>query len=60
MLKVPGMLMIGSAGRNSGKTEFACALIRRFAGDFDIVGVKVTAVDRNDRICPRGKAAGQY
>lgn len=50
------MLMIGSAGRNAGKTEFACVLIRRFVGDLDIAGVKVTAVDRKDGTCPRGKA----
>ncbi len=46
--------MIGSAGRNIGKTELACSLIRRFGGDHDIVGLKVTTIDHKDGTCPRG------
>lgn len=48
------MLMIGSAGRNAGKTELACSLIRRFGLERKIVGIKVTTVDRKDGTCPRG------
>jgi len=51
---MPGMLLLGSAGRNSGKTEFACSVLRKFAGDRNIVGIKVTAVRRKDGTCPRG------
>ncbi|MHC4656034.1 MAG: hypothetical protein ACYS91_13615 [Planctomycetota bacterium] len=29
MIKLDGMLMIGSAGANVGKTELACALINK-------------------------------
>lgn len=54
MLKVPRMLLIGSSGRNSGKTEFACTLLRRLAGGQPVTGVKVTVIRRNDGTCPRG------
>lgn len=54
MLKLPRMLMIGSAGRNVGKTELACSLIKRFGLKQKIVGVKVTTIARKDGTCPRG------
>jgi len=54
MIANPSMFMIGSAGRNAGKTELACAILRRFAGRRELVGVKVTAVDRMNGACPRG------
>ncbi|UCG56046.1 MAG: molybdenum cofactor guanylyltransferase [Phycisphaerales bacterium] len=54
MIKVDGMLMVGSAGANVGKTELACALLRKFAGGRDIVGIKVTTIKEKDGQCPRG------
>lgn len=54
MLKISGMLMVGSAGRNVGKTEFACSLIRKFCSQRDIIGIKVTSIDHNSSRCPRG------
>ncbi len=54
MLKLDGMLMIGSAGRKTGKTELACALIRKFSKDRDIAGIKVTTIAERDGQCPRG------
>lgn len=54
ILKIPGMLMIGSAGRKAGKTELACALIRKFSAGRKIIGVKVTAIAARDGTCPRG------
>jgi len=48
------MLLLGSAGRNSGKTEFACAVLRKLAADRPIVGIKVTAIRKKDGSCPRG------
>jgi len=48
------MLMIGSAGRNVGKTELATMLLRKYGTSQPIVALKVTAVDRNDGLCPRG------
>ncbi|MBN2207805.1 MAG: NTP transferase domain-containing protein [Candidatus Coatesbacteria bacterium] len=54
MIDYPSMFMVGSAGRNAGKTELACALIRRSCGSHELVGVKVTAVDEMNGECPRG------
>lgn len=54
MIRLPNMLMIGSSGRNAGKTEFACSLIEKFAPDHPVVGVKVTAIRSKDGACPRG------
>ncbi len=55
MVKLDRMLMIGSAGANVGKTELACAILRRFSGEGpDIVGIKVTTIKEKDGQCPRG------
>ncbi|MHC4540011.1 MAG: NTP transferase domain-containing protein [Planctomycetota bacterium] len=54
MIKIDGMLMIGSSGANVGKTELACALLRRFSRNHDITGIKVTTIDDRDGQCPRG------
>lgn len=54
MKRVPRMLMVGAAGRNVGKTELACTLIRRFSEQDQVIAIKVTAVDRSDGLCPRG------
>ena len=54
MIKLDGMLMIGSAGANVGKTKLACALIKKFAKTSDITGVKVTTIKEKDGQCPRG------
>lgn len=48
------MLLLGSAGRNSGKTELACSLIERLKSICDITGVKVTTVHERNSPCPRG------
>jgi molybdopterin-guanine dinucleotide biosynthesis protein A len=54
MIRLENMLMIGSAGSNVGKTELACAILRRLGGSHRIVGVKVTAIGAKDGSCPRG------
>ncbi len=54
MLKLDGMLMIGSAGANVGKTELACALLRKFCKSNNITGIKVTTIKEKDGQCPRG------
>ncbi len=54
MFKLDGMLMIGSAGSNVGKTELACALLRKFSKNCDIIGIKVTTIKDKDGQCPRG------
>ena len=54
MTRVPGMLMLGAAGRNAGKTELACAIIRKFSHSREITGVKVTTIRERGGACPRG------
>jgi molybdopterin-guanine dinucleotide biosynthesis protein A len=48
------MLMLGSAGRNSGKTELAFRIIQVFSKQRPIIGIKVTTVRTRDGSCPRG------
>ncbi len=55
MIKLDKMLMIGSAGANVGKTELACAVLRKLSGEGEnIVGIKVTTIKEKDGQCPRG------
>ncbi len=54
MTVVPNLLTLGAASRNVGKTEFACALIRRFAQTQPVFAVKITTVQERDGLCPRG------
>lgn len=54
MIPCPGMLLIGAAHRNAGKTEFACEVIRRHAPTHRVVAVKVTCVHDREGLCPRG------
>ncbi len=39
-----GMLMVAAGQRNIGKTQLACAIIKRFAARASIIGIKVTVV----------------
>jgi molybdopterin-guanine dinucleotide biosynthesis protein A len=48
------MLIIGAAGRNLGKTEFACELIRRHAATQPVFGIKVTTIEDQEGTCSRG------
>ncbi len=50
----PNMLLIGSTGRNSGKTVLACSLIRRFSRQTRVIGLKVTTIHGAGTTCPRG------
>ena len=51
----PDILMIGSAGRNAGKTLLACDLIRRYASAQPLVAIKVTTIKEESGVCPRGE-----
>lgn len=53
-LCVPHMVMIGATGRNAGKTEFACALVRKESKKHTVVGLKVTTIRQANGTCPRG------
>jgi len=48
------MLMVGALGRGSGKTKLACSLIGKFSSRHNIVGIKVTPVEKTDGSCPHG------
>lgn len=54
LLSAPHMIMLGSTGRDCGKTVFACEVIRRFRARGKLVGVKVTTVQERDGLCPHG------
>jgi len=54
MIKLDGMLMIGSAGINAGKTVLACEVIKKFCKSTNITGIKVTTIKAKDGTCPRG------
>lgn len=54
MIRKDNFIIIGSTGRNTGKTEFACRVIKRLSKENFVVGVKVTAIDCNEGTCPRG------
>ncbi|MBN1686219.1 MAG: NTP transferase domain-containing protein [Spirochaetales bacterium] len=51
---IGNMLLIGSTGRNSGKTVLACSLIRQFSQQVPVIGLKVTTIHGAGTTCPRG------
>ena len=53
MIQVPQMLMIGSSGRNSGKTTLATQLIKDHP-EIPFIGLKVVTIVKKDGKCPRG------
>lgn len=54
MMLFPNMLVIGAAGRNVGKTEFACRVIGRYASTHSVIGIKITTIKDCDSTCARG------
>lgn len=52
--RLPGWLVIGATGRNSGKSDLACAIIAKLHRAHPIVGVKVTTIAGDESACPRG------
>ncbi|GMO44410.1 MAG: hypothetical protein Ta2B_25230 [Termitinemataceae bacterium] len=57
ILELPNLVLIGSAGRNSGKTFLATALIKqllRVFGTDSVVALKITAASELSGKCPRG------
>jgi molybdopterin-guanine dinucleotide biosynthesis protein A len=56
MIKKANFIILGATGRNTGKTEFACRLIKRFSGTRSVYGVKAIAIKRDEGACPRGGA----
>jgi molybdopterin-guanine dinucleotide biosynthesis protein A len=54
MLHKSNFIIIGATGRNTGKTEFACRLIEKYSKENLVIGLKVTAINRTEGVCPRG------
>lgn len=55
MIDRPNLMIIGSTGRNTGKTEFACRVIQNLAPRHKIIGIKVVPVDKGENKCHRGE-----
>ncbi len=53
MKKNLNTIIIGSAGRNTGKTELACRIIKNNLHE-NVVGLKVVCFDPDDMSCHRG------
>jgi molybdopterin-guanine dinucleotide biosynthesis protein A len=54
IVQIPRSVMIGSVGRNTGKTEFACSLIRSLARRYPVAAVKVTTIYDGQESCIHG------
>ncbi len=54
MLHAPHVLLMGSTGRDSGKTLFACRVVVAAARRGPVVAAKVTTVREHAGECPRG------
>jgi len=54
MINKSNYIIIGSTGRNTGKTEFACRLIDIHSKERTVIGIKVVAINKNEGSCPRG------
>lgn len=53
-LVLPRVLLIGSAGRNSGKTTLACNLINRYNTSENIYALKIISIEKANSGCQRG------
>lgn len=53
-VEIPQMILIGSTGRNSGKTTAAVKLIEHLKEKVNVIGLKVTSINEKDGKCPRG------
>jgi Ni2+-binding GTPase involved in maturation of urease and hydrogenase len=54
LLCIPQMILIGSSGRNSGKTTLAAQLINQLENKSSIIGLKITTIEQKNGKCPRG------
>ena len=54
LLNIEQMVLIGSTGRNSGKTTLAVELIKKYKDKFPVIALKITTIHNKDRKCHRG------
>ena len=45
LVSIENMILIGSTGRNSGKTTLASALINKFKSDIKVIALKITTIE---------------
>ena len=55
LINIEKMILIGSAGQNSGKTTLATALIKKWCSAFPVVALKITTMQNNEGECHRGE-----
>lgn len=54
LLNIEQMIMIGSTGRNSGKTTLALELIKKWKNKFPVIALKITTIKDKNGKCQRG------
>lgn len=54
LLQARHMILIGSTGRNSGKTTLALQIIKAFKDKIPFVAFKLITISNHGDICPRG------
>lgn len=52
----PRLVLIGAAGRNSGKTLLACDVIEKYAKEYPVYALKIIGIERAGEDCHRGGA----
>lgn len=48
--EIKNLLIVGGAGRNVGKTEFVCRLIRKIAKKHEVYGLKVSTIFPDEQL----------
>lgn len=54
LLSIPQMILIGSSGRNSGKTTLAIEMINKWKNKSSIIALKITSLQEKNGKCQRG------
>jgi hypothetical protein len=54
LINIPQIILIGSSGRNSGKTTLAVKFIEKWKDKFPVIALKITTIEKKDGKCPRG------
>ena len=54
LLNIEQMILIGSTGRNSGKTTLAVELIKKWKDKFPVIALKITTIKDKNGKCQRG------
>ncbi|MGL1930589.1 MAG: hypothetical protein OCC45_02385 [Desulfotalea sp.] len=50
MIENKRLILVGGTGRNVGKTQFVCDLIKSIANNYDVYGLKVSAIYPDEEI----------